>query len=415
MTDPSVVTSHIAPHIDADGPAEKTSLPAMGTSEDRANGRPWRRAAFAALVVWVGSHLGYLAVNAFAWRVGRMPSPAAHDLLLAWYRWDTGHYVRIADHGYGVEEIDVAFFPLYPLLIKAATFVLPGSTQFAALVVANVACFGALMMIYRLAEDEFGRSVAERTVYFLIAFPTAFFMSAAYNTSLFLLLAVGSLYCMRRGNWWLAGLLGAFASATRSSGLLLVLPFLYEYLRQRGFQLRKIRLDILAGGTMFAGVAAFAAYCWIALGDPLAFSHIQARWGRTFHWPWESLYNAAVATFQAPSETEYFLTNVLDLAAVLGVLGLLVLCVIGPWKFRSDQRYLVVFGVAIVVFPLFAATTNDPRPIVSSVRYAMEVFPAFIVLAMIGANRHFERIYVLSAVALQAMCLAVFMHYDWIG
>jgi len=368
-------------------------------------------------VVWVGSHVGYLSVNLLAWRVGRLPDPGGlRYLLTVWYRWDTGHYVRIADFGYGVNELDRAFFPLYPILIKGANYILPGTGNFAALVVSNVACLGALMMIHRLTELEFDGAVAERTLYFLIAFPTAFFLSAAYNTSLFVLLAVGCLYLIRKGRWWTAAVLGALATATRSSGVLLVLPFLYEYLRQRDFQIRRVRLDILAAGGIFGGIAAFSAYCWRAFGNPLAYVDAQHFWGRTFHWPWESIYKTVESIVVNPKLSQYQLTNLQDLLAVVLIFTLLTLAVVGPWKFRRDQLYLVIFGFAVALFPLFNGTAfGDARPIVSTSRHLLEAVPAFMVLAMIGANRHIERVYVLAATMAQAVLLAIFFHYDWVA
>ena len=379
--------------------------------------RPWRQAAIAAAVVWVGSHLGYLVVNLLAWRVGGLPDPERLlTMLSAWYRWDTGHYVRIADYGYGVNEIDRAFFPLYPVLIRGASYILPGSTALAALVLSNVACLGALVMIHRLTAKEFGSSIADRTIYFFIAFPTAFFMSAPYNTSLFVLLAAGFLYLIRSGHWWWAAVLGGLATATRSSGVLLALPFLYEYLRQRDFQIRRIRFDVLAVGGIFGGLAAFTAYCWYRFGDPLAYVHAQHFWGRTFRWPWQSIYDTFEQIIINPKMSHYQLTNLQDLWAALLVLTLLTLAVVGPWKFRRDQLYLVLFGFAVALFPLFNGTSfGEGRPIISTSRHLLEVVPAFMVLARIGTNRYVERIYVPAAVMAQAVLLAIFLHYDWVA
>lgn len=377
---------------------------------------PWRRAAFAAMVAWVGAHIAYLAVNVFAWRVGRMPAPHLRDMFTAWYNWDTGNFVQIANSGYDSTPLDPAFFPLYPILIRFTDFVLPGSAFSAAFVVSSITCFGALMVVHRLTAFEFGRDTAGRTVYYFIAFPTAFFLSAAYNTSLFILLTIGALYCMRRGSWWTAGFVAGLASATRSSGIWLALPFIYEYLRQRDFQIRRICPNILAVGLVFTGISAFAGYCWYLLGDPLAFVHAQSHWGRTFHWPWESLEKVTNAILAVPKLHEYALTNGLDLLAFVMVFALLLLTLVGPWKFRRDQAYLVIYGFTVALFPLFVATAyGDPRPIVSMSRFVLEAIPAFMVLGAIGANRTFERIYLLPAVATQAILLAIFMHYDWVA
>ena len=73
---------------------------------------------------------------------------------------------------------------------------------------------------------------ARRTVVLIAFFPAAVFFSAAYTESLFLALSVGVLLAARRERWALAGALGALAAATRSMGVLLIVPALLMYLSQ---------------------------------------------------------------------------------------------------------------------------------------------------------------------------------------
>ena len=90
---------------------------------------------------------------------------------------------------------------------------------------------------------------------------------------------------MRRGQWWWAGVYGLFASLTRSAGLLLLLPFAYEYLRQHEFRYRKLGFDALSCILIIAGTGLFALYCALRFHDPLAFAHAQAYWGRQITLP----------------------------------------------------------------------------------------------------------------------------------
>src|SRR5829696_5822297 len=203
----------------------------------RGNERPWRRSAVLALIVWTTSHLAYLIISVLHARAASQATPGLRSVASNWSKWDAGHYLRIAEFGYQSQyELDRAFFPLYPILIKAANFVLPGGYLLAALAVSNLAAYGALLMLHRLTAHEMGAATADRTIYYLVAFPTAFFLVAPYNHSLFLLAATSSLYAMRTGQWWLAGAIAAAASGTRSVGVLRGWSFAYEYLRQRSFQ-----------------------------------------------------------------------------------------------------------------------------------------------------------------------------------
>ena len=58
----------------------------------------------------------------------------------------------------------------------------------------------------------------------------AFFFSAVYSESLYLALSVGLFWRARHGRWACVGVLGALAGATRSTGLVLLLPALLIYL-----------------------------------------------------------------------------------------------------------------------------------------------------------------------------------------
>jgi hypothetical protein len=78
----------------------------------------------------------------------------------------------------------------------------------------------------------------------------------------------------RQRRWWVAGVLGALAAASRATALAIVILLVVEYLGQSGRRLR----DVPALLVPFAGTAAFSFYLWVAFGDPLAFIHAEAAW-----------------------------------------------------------------------------------------------------------------------------------------
>src|SRR6266480_1614665 len=133
-------------------------------------------------------------------------------ILASWNHWDAANYVRIAQFGYQA-PYDVAFFPLFPLLVRIIAFPL-GSWSYlpVGMLLSNAALLGAMFVLYQLAVEHGGEEVAGRSLLYLCIFPTAFFFFAAYNESLFLLLITGAFLALRRQRWWLAGLLGFFAT-----------------------------------------------------------------------------------------------------------------------------------------------------------------------------------------------------------
>jgi hypothetical protein len=77
----------------------------------------------------------------------------------------------------------------------------------------------------------------------------------------------------------------------------------------------------------------------------------------------------------------------------------------GRWKFRPDQRYLIVYAAVPIL--LFCCTEAGwPHYLMSAPRIALEWFPIFIVLGVMGANRGFERMYLFVALMAQGLMLA---------
>ncbi|GAB2608143.1 membrane protein [Paractinoplanes abujensis] len=369
--------------------------------------RPWRSAWLAAAAVWSATAVFHLLVGAFAWLTyqGTGPAPGLWSAFLGWNNWDAQHYVRIAESGYaGLTAGYPAFFPLYPLLIHVFDPVLPGGGMVSALVVANAAAFGALAVLYRLADHEFGPRVAQRAAWYLAVFPMGFFLFIGYNESLFLLLMVGALYAARRGHWWVAGTLGAFSSATRLFGLLLILPLAVEYVRQAGWRPRR---DVAALALVPLGVLAYSLYCLIELGNPLQFSIAQDEWGRRYTVPGGAWLTSLTQIFGHGPLHKDTLGALLDASTILIAVVLLILCVKGPFTFRRDQRYLVVQGAITLV--MLMSTEVGGRAMQSAARYAMEAVAIFLVLARMGANRTLDRTVLVVGTALHAALLVVFM------
>src|SRR5215212_7469932 len=183
-------------------------------------------AVFAALSFGPASG-GLARENALKFDEPALTHPIADPLLAPLARWDSVWYLRIADGGYGDDPARAAFFPLYPVLVRGVGTLFGGSHAallVAAYLVSLAAFLAALVLLYRLTELELGRRLARPVLLLLALFPAAVYFGAPYSESLFLLLAVGAFYAARTGRWAWAGACAGLAAATRSAGLLLVLP-----------------------------------------------------------------------------------------------------------------------------------------------------------------------------------------------
>jgi hypothetical protein len=272
-----------------EGHAIARSLRAPGLAGVRAAARStalrdvWRAFWVSRLLVW---GVGMFAVL----QIGRKPSWARFDpagltvpfgalgnlLVSPAARWDSVWYLAIADDGY-TEHTRTAFFPLYPLLAQGVGTVF-GSALVGGMVV-SAACFVAAMYaLHRLAALELGEAVAGTAVLLVAFFPMSFFFTAVYSESLFLACSVGAFLAARHERWAWAGVLGGLAAATRSSGVLLLLPLAWIYGR-------RLRPDVLWLALVPAGLAAYMAYLASKGIGPMTPFHVQAAWMRHFSGP----------------------------------------------------------------------------------------------------------------------------------
>ena len=331
-----------------------------------------------------------------------------------WRRWDTAYYLDISQGGYST-NYRTAFFPFYSIIIHVVTWI-THNPLISALMISDLAGLVLLVVLYQMVKEDFDQERAYRTVLYLSIFPTAFFFAAGYNESLFVCLSLLSFYNMRHGQWWWAGLFGLLASLTRSTGLLLALPFCYEYLSQRQFRLRAIRLDVVSMALVPVGTGLFAIYCYYRFGDPLAFSHAQAHWNHELHGPWHGIIGSINAIRKGYGLLSFqTLRNLTDLVPDLMVLVLLALSLIGPWRFPRSLWSYCVYGIALYLFlQSFPVAGTGLFPLQSLSRYLLEVFPAFIVLAAFGKSRAFNLNYLMISGALLFFLLTQFLTGHWV-
>lgn len=333
-------------------------------------------------------------------------------LLATWNHWDAARYVSIAQFGYKT-KFDLAFFPLFPLLtaILAYPFGANGYLP-AATLISNAALLGTLFILYQLAADAAGEQVARRTVFYLCIFPTAFFFFAPYNESLFLLFITGAFLAMRRQRWWLAGLLGMLATLTRSAGILLAVPFLYEvWVAQTSFSTWPEQLQLLRKCLPIIliplGMAFYSLYCWRISGDPLAFASVQWHWGRYLSWPWTGLVKQVGEFFWQPFGSFFEVHNLLDFSATL---GFIVLAVLSWRRLRTSYN---LWTILLILYVLISPSIHNIDALTSNQRFFLEMFPLFIVLAQLGVKhpRLHQGLLILFPMLLATLSILFLMNY----
>ena len=91
--------------------------------------------------------------------------PGWHNAVNATERQDAARYLSIATQGYRPDDGSAAFFPLYPSVVRAVSWLPLVGPLGAALLVSNAAFLAALVMLHALTRFEFGsESMARRAV-----------------------------------------------------------------------------------------------------------------------------------------------------------------------------------------------------------------------------------------------------------
>ena len=332
------------------------------------------------------------------WPANPLPDPGWHHLFTAWERFDALWFLRIADGGYRLEDGSAAFFPLYPLGVRALSFVLGGRPLAAATLLSNAAFLGALVVTYRLTAFELSERIARTTVLLLCVFPTSYFFLMPYSESMFLLLAVSAFWGARRGRWVVAGATGALAALTRSVGILLAPALLVEAFHQRAERNGSVWAGMTAAGATAAGLFAYLAFWGIRSGEWLAPITRQANWERTPSWPPATLWNGTTAAFRYLGEANggYWL---LDWLLVIPMLAASVYALA-----RLRPSYLVYLWGGLLIPLTFVF---EDRPLMSMPRFVLPLFPAFWGLALALERLRIPRTAALAAGALGLGVLSI--------
>ena len=306
--------------------------------------------------------------------------------------WDGRWYRIVAVHGYLLEpgrQSDPAFFPLYPLLLRAGHALGIGYLA-AGLVISNVAFLAALAAFEALTRELLGAHLARRATVYLAVFPLGFVFSMMYPESLVLCaIALTALAAIRK-RWLLAALVAAAGTLARPEILFVTLPLLPLALRERGAKERG-----LAFGAVLAPVAAlgsFALYLGIRLGDPLAWTHAERAWGRRF-----TPIGLVTAVERLPKAVEGNAWVIRDV-----VFFVLYLVLLYAAHRMGAPPLWVLAGAIVVVLPTFSGSFNAIG------RFGLLAPAVFWGLASLGASRRTDTIIrSLSAVLLVAATVHV--------
>ena len=373
--------------------------------------------AVAVALLWSPLRSGFPAFAAYGRR-----SDFVFNLLA---QWDSGWFLRIAQHGYDTKQA-ASFFPLYPALTAGLGFVLR-SNLVAGVAISLVSAGAAAVALSRIARAYAGEAVAQDSILLLALYPVAFVFTAVYSDGLFVALAAWAFLYSLRGRVWPAAVLGAAATLTRPTGIALLPALLFMlWPRRRGWR------GVIGVSPLLlvpAALGGYALYLQRHFHDAAAFVHSEgAFWLR--HVPsagplggaWDALrageqglaqlvlhlpaHSGAPAGFGKPEQ--FAIWNLLQLVLLAAACWLTWVC----W--RRVDRAAAIYSAATIL--LFLSAPAAVVPLVSVPRFLIGDFPLFIVLAVVVAQRPRLRTTVVASFAGVGLLAAVgFAHGVWMS
>jgi hypothetical protein len=347
--------------------------------------------------------------------------------------WDSEYYLAIAVSGYADPATDVigppdrqvtksyAFFPFYPLMIRLFSIPLSvfgmnpiATAALAGVLVSGLGTLGGLLALFDLARESLGEDGALRAAFYLLIFPTGFFLIQVYTEGLFVGLAFGCLAMLQRKNWLAAALLGICATWTRAVGVALIIPMLMTWFHSGDwldidFEWKQLFLEGIPWRPLgrailvFAPLLAYLAWKFSYLG--LAFDYVQANFfGRgvfslgAMFYSWQGAFRV-LSQGDSPQSVAYFLTELLGL--VVGVVACSV-----TLKTHPEIGW---FSLAVVLISLGSG------PVQGIHRYILGAPAVFLALARWGRNPVFDRAWTILSLLLMGALATLFAFDMWVA
>ena len=286
---------------------------------------------------------------------------------------DAPHYLEIAKNGYaavGENANKIVFYPLFPMLIRIlSTFI--RSYEITGLVISYAAFGVASAYMYKLMRIDYDAEKSLDALLLLFMAPYGMFFGSIHTESLFLMLSVMTVYYARKENWLAAGIVGFFAALSKTQGMLLVVPVVYELIicctRDKRFNLKGLFSLLIPMG--------FVVYLCInkaVQGDFFAFMEHQAAppWYNSAKWISEGL-----STSFGVGVKNYSLSLIIYHPQIIMFFLSVAAIFVGLYK-KVRTSYLTFLGVYILETYLQGWMISGPR-------YVASCFVIYIVMASV--------------------------------
>jgi hypothetical protein len=338
--------------------------------------------------------------------------------------WDSEFYLQQAVGGYddlrvrqlsapqGLVSMGYAFFPAYSFTTRILALPLRifgldeiATATLAGVLVSLLGALAAMLALADLAKPWLEESGRLRAAFYLLIFPSGFFLAQVYTEGLFLGLAFCSLALIRREKLLAAGLLAAIAVWTRAVGVALVIPLAWAVFEQ----IRDDKIAIIGRGSAVGGAAtllplvSFGGFWFSSLGENFRFLE-DSFFGRGFllvektvtEWK-----DAVTTAFNTPN-TQAIVYNVIEIIIILISLA-------AALALLRKYPGVALFSLAVWAISVFSGSPQSVS------RYLLAMPTTFLALGRLGKNEVFDRAWSLASVLVMGMMAALFSFDMWVG
>lgn len=300
---------------------------------------------------------------------------------------DAERYLDIVRNGYvkeGENAINLVFYPLYPLLIRLLSLLI-GNPALSGCIISQVSFAAASILLYELLLLDGDEKKAWNGVLLLSLYPFSMFVMGVFTEGLFLLLTIGCLYALRKENYIAAGIIGFFAALTRTQGMLLIFPAVYEIvIRAWGQEKRKLRWSDSCVSLIPLGFFVYLGINYAVHGNFFKFLEYEAGepWYQTTRWIGENIaqhYDMAM-NYHGLSLIIYWVQIALYFIALLTLFY-------GLWK--KERISVLLYGGAYLGFTYLSGW------MISGGRYMLCCVPLMMIWAGMKAGI-FKRIFIFA-------------------
>lgn len=314
--------------------------------------------------------------------------------------WDAHHYQYLAQYGYqnhGDEANFIVFFPLYPLIVRAFMFIIPSVTYASLLVTAIFSIIAHFLYFILLDNTNLDRRVKVLSTLLFFLTPINAYFFAAYTESLYLCLVLAFFILISRRNYLTASLIAMCAVLTRSVGILLIAPFLFQIFVDKNIK----PIGHAAKATpIVLGYLVYLVINTFVFGSPLHYKYVmETHWYKSVVNP-VSTYRNLFGDFPSNIFHRVSLTMRVDNVMVVFLPLLLV------FYFLFKRHRLPYSWILWVMVNWFVIASQSY--LLSSTRYILVLFPVYIIIPLLIPR---QKIFIPLTLAL----VALFGYLSWVG